>query len=45
MRVPDQAIIGCAVRAGARSASDAAISRAAASVVMVRCASAGFSAG
>ena len=33
------------VRAGARSASDAAISRAAASVVMVRCASAGFSAG
>ena len=39
--VPSQAIIGCGDRAGACSASDAAISRAAASVVMVRCASAG----
>jgi len=39
-RVSVQAIIGCGDRADARSESDAAISRAATSVVMVRCASA-----
>jgi len=43
--VSSQAVIGCGERTGARLADDAAISRAAASVVMVRCASAGFSAG